>query len=308
MQTRPIDTHATHDPIAQRLCALAHESPDLKAAAQLYKAVLPVLRSADLRVAPVAITSAEIRSKMEKGLPLLSDLDLELDAAAAQELMLRLARAVEAIGEESPRFTMRLPWGRASQKRDSAAGRIRLAIEERRLDPDALFPLITANERATVAAAAQDLCLDPDLVWTLAQNTLKPALRAWCRQLTPLAEGVPWYKGSCFVCGAAAMLGELQENDQVKHLRCGQCGADWTFRRLQCMYCGNEDQKTLRCLYQENRPEQKRVEVCERCKGYLKVIPAFAPAAVELLAVEDLETLPLDYIAQKQGYVRAAVQ
>jgi Protein involved in formate dehydrogenase formation len=308
MQTKPVDSHDTHDPIAQRLCALAHESPDLKAAAQLYEAVLPVLRSADLRVAPVAMTSAGVRSKMEKGLPLLSDLDLELDAAAARELMLRLARAVEALGEKNPRYTLRLPWRRASQKRDSAAGRIRLAIEERRLDPGAFLPLITANERMLVTAAAQDLNLDPDLVWTLAQNALKPALRAWCRQLTPLAEGVPWHKGSCFVCGAAATLGELQENDQVKHLRCGQCGADWTFRRLQCMYCGNEDQKTLGCLYQENRHEQRRVEVCERCKGYLKVIPAFAPAAVELLTVEDLETLPLDYIAQKRGYARGVVQ
>ena len=74
------------------------------------------------------------------------------------------------------------------------------------------------------------------------------------------------------------------------------------------MYCGNEDQKTLGCLYQENRLEQKRVEVCERCKGYLKVIPAFAPTAVELLVVEDLETLPLDYIAQERGYARRAVQ
>lgn len=305
MPTRSIDDH---DPVAQRLCALAHESPDLKAAAQLYEAVLPVLRSADLRVAPVAMTPAEVRSKMEKGLPLLSDLDLELDAGAARELMLLLARAVEAIGEKSPWYTLLLPWRRTSQKRNTAAGRIRLAIEERRLDPGALFPLITANERMLVAAAAQDLNLDPDLVWTLAQNALKPALREWCRQLTPLAEGVPWHKGSCFVCGAAATLGELQENDQVKHLRCGQCGADWTFRRLQCMYCGNEDQKTLGCLYQENRPEQRRVEVCERCKGYLKVIPAFAPAAVELLAIEDLETLPLDYIAQERGYERVAVQ
>jgi len=305
MPAKPIDVH---DPIAQRLCALAHESPDLKAAAQLYEAILPLLRDADLHCAPVSLTRDQIREKLDRGVPLLHDLDLELDREAVRDLMLRLARAVAAIGEKSPWHTLRLPWCRAPQETDTAAGCIRLAIEENRLDLGALLPLITANERVVVTAAAQDLRLDPDLVWTLAQNALKPALRAWCRQLTPLAGDMPWNKGACYVCGAVATLGELQENDQVKHLRCGQCGADWPFRRLQCMYCGNEDQKTLGCLYEEGRHEEKRVEVCDQCKGYLKVIPAFAPTAAELLTVEDLATLRLDYIAQERGYARAAVK
>lgn len=305
MLTKHVDIH---DPIAQRLCALAHESPELKAAAQLYEAILPLLRDADLHGAPVSLTRDQIREKLDRGLPLLHDLDLELDREAVRELMLRLARAVEAVGKKSSWHTLRPPWRRASQETDNAAGLIRLAIEEDRLDIGALLPLITANERMAVTAAAQDLHLDPTLVWTLAQNALKPALREWCRQLTPLAGDVPWNKGVCFVCGAVATLGELQENDQVKHLRCAQCGADWMFRRLQCMYCGNEDPKTLGCLYQENQLGKKRVEVCDQCKGYLKVIPAFAPTAVELLTVEDLATLPLDYIAQERGYARAAVQ
>lgn len=301
MPTKTIDVH---DPIAQRLCALAHDSPDLKAAAQLYEAILPLLRDADLHCAPVSLTRDQIRGKLDRGLPLLHDLDLELDREAVRELMLRLGSAVAVIGKKSSWHALRLPWRRSSQGTDTAAGRICMAIKENRLDIGALLPLITANERVVVAAAAQDLHLDPDLVWTLAQNALKPALRSWCRQLAPLATDIPWNKGTCYVCGAAATLGELQENDQVKHLRCGQCGADWPFRRLQCMYCGNEDQKTLGCLYEEDQREKKRVEVCDRCKGYLKVIPAFAPTAAELLTVEDLATLRLDYIAQERGYAR----
>ena len=130
-----------------------------------------------------------------------------------------------------------------------------------------------------------------ELFVILAQNALKPALRAWHKQLTPLADGFPWQKGICFVCGAAATLGELQENDQVKHLRCGQCGADWQFPRLQCMYCGNEDHQTLKHLYTESHRETMRVEVCDKCHGYLKVITSFAPTSPEMLTVEDLATL-----------------
>ena len=137
-------------------------------------------------------------------------------------------------------------------------------------------------------------------------DALKPALRAWCRHLTPMIKGVPWNKGYCFVCGAAATLGELQGNDQVRHLRCGLCGADWVSRRLLCMNCGNEDHRTLRYLYIESRAERMRVETCDICKTYLKIISAFAPTPAEMLAVEDLATLHLDCIAEDQGFTRSS--
>jgi hypothetical protein len=64
------------------------------------------------------------------------------------------------------------------------------------------------------------------------------------------------------------------------------CGADWQFPRLQCMFCGNENHKTLSDLYPESQRDQMRVETCDNCHGYLKVIAAFSPTPVELLAVE----------------------
>jgi FdhE protein len=279
------------DPIVQRLCTLVQNSPDLKDAARLYKTILPLIRDADLRATPGSLTIDQARAKMKTGLPLLHNLDLELDEQAVCELMLQLARAVETCGENN-------------RLRAAAARRIRLALEEERLSVSGLLPHIAAGKSGMVTSMAQGLQLDPGLVWTLAQNALKPALRAWGRQLAPLAEGIPWQKGSCFICGSAATLAELQENNQVKHLRCGQCGADWLFRRLQCVYCGNEDHHTLSYLYAENQRERMRVEVCDKCKGYLKVITAFAPTPPELLPVEDLATLHLDYIAQGRGYAR----
>jgi FdhE protein len=284
------------------------ESPDLKEAAQVYEAILPLLRDADLNVVPVSITPEQARDKMAMGLPLLHSLDLELEIKAVHELMVQLAAAVETIGRKKRPHTLQLLWGHVSQESGGAARRIRLALEENRLDIAVLLPCIAANESGPVTSAAQSLQLDPGLVWTLAQNASKPALRAWCRQLTPLAKGIPWHKGYCFICGAAATLGELQENDQAKHLRCGQCGADWLFRRLQCMYCGNEDHRTQQYLYVESQREKMRVEVCDKCHGYLKIIAAFTPTPPEMLPIEDLATLHLDYIAQERGYARIAVR
>jgi FdhE protein len=50
------------------------------------------------------------------------------------------------------------------------------------------------------------------------------------------------------------------------------------------------------------------VEICDNCHGYLKVIAAFSPTPVEMLAVEDLATLHLDYIAHARGYARVPLQ
>ncbi|HXX58395.1 MAG TPA: formate dehydrogenase accessory protein FdhE, partial [Thermodesulfovibrionales bacterium] len=92
------------------------------------------------------------------------------------------------------------------------------------------------------------------------------------------------------------------------HLRCGQCGADWPFRRLECARCGGGDRDALEYLYAEGERERMRVEVCGRCNGYLKVIASFTPTPPEMLAVEDLATLHLDYVAQGRGYAQSPIQ
>jgi formate dehydrogenase accessory protein FdhE len=280
------------DPIVQCLHALVEHSPDLQGAAGLYEIILPVLRDADLRVATVSFTPDQAQAKIAQGLPLLHDIELGLDNRAVQELTLRLASALENAGEDMrPKYR-----------------RIRLALEENRLDMSELLPHITANAREMFALAVQSLQLDPGLLWALAENVLKPAWRAWCRQLTSQVDVTQWNRGFCFICGACAIFGELRENHLVKHLRCGQCGADWPFRRLQCLYCGNEDHHTLGYLYAEPDHERMRAEVCETCKGYLKIIISFAPTPPDMLAVSDLSTLHLDYIAQERGYTRPPVQ
>lgn len=279
------------DPIAERLRALVKNSPELpelETATQLYEAILPLIRDADLNAELPYITADAARSKLEAGLPLLVDLDLKLDQAAVRGLMIDLASVLETFNE----------------KVDKRARGIRLAIEENRLDIDSLMLDIAVGASSNIKNMASDLKLDFDLLWTLAQNALKPALRAWCRQLQPMAEGCEWRKGFCFVCGAVPVLGELREDHQTKYLRCNQCGADWSSPRLQCIFCGNEDHKTLGYLYTEPSSGKMRVEICDNCKGYLKVITTFAPTPTEMLPVEDLATLHLDYIARDRGYRR----
>ena len=178
----------TIDPIMQRLRTLAQDLPDLKDAAQVYEIILPLLRDADLCVTPIALTADQARGKLEMGLPLLHDLNLELDAKAACNLMLRLACALETTIEESrpPQLAMAARW-------------IQLALEDNDLDFSVLVPHVATGDKEFVITLAQSLQLNSDLLWTLAQNTLKPALRVWRRQLATFAEGIPWRKGYCYI-------------------------------------------------------------------------------------------------------------
>ncbi|MBA4371803.1 MAG: hypothetical protein C0402_02950 [Thermodesulfovibrio sp.] len=292
----PADTEdSPEDPILQRLQSVVKDNPDLSEAARYYEVVLPVLRDAEISTRPVDIAPEEARAKLEKGVPLLHDLSLEIDEREVCSLMMRLASALEE--------TTGLNKIHAAE-----AGSIRVALEGERLDVGSLLPDIASGATEGIVSAAENLVLDPDLLRSLLSDAMEPYLRQLCRQAAPLIEGVPWDSGQCPVCGAAATLAELQGNNQAKHLRCGTCGADWPFRRLQCLYCGNEDHNTLGLLYTEDQNERMKVEVCDRCHGYLKVITAFEATPVEMLPVEDLATLHLDYIAQDRGYSRSLLK
>jgi FdhE protein len=274
------------DPLERRLGALVREWPDLAGAAEVYRVTLPLLRDVHPIAAPIPLTEDQARRKLAEGEFLLNGVPLAFDRDRVRELMLGLARSLEAAGR-------------------TAVSPIRSALEGDRLDVEELLGHVAAGDYPSLAARAEADALDPSLLWMLAQSALKPALRAWCGELAPLVRTAgAWEKACCFLCGSPAALGELQGNEGSRHLRCGLCGADWLIRRLQCVYCGNEDASLLGVLSPESGRGNVRVDVCDQCHGYLKVFTRFAPASPEELAVEDLSTLFLDCLARERGYRR----
>ena len=284
--------------VAARLREVANQHPeliDLVAAAGLFGELLPLLRDANLGAGTLSISGDIAAEKMRSGLPLLADIELELDHSAVQKLIISLAAALETFKANA-----------CGGPNAAAARDIRLAVEDGRLDTDLLITGAVAGDTSHIRSMAADLGLDADLLVALARNALKPALRDWRRQLEPVTEKCDWHKGYCFVCGAAPVLGELREDHQAKYLRCGQCGAEWPAPRLKCTLCGNVDHKTFGYLYAEDQPARMLAEVCDDCGGYLKVINAYQPTPAEMLPVEDLATLHIDYIAKERGYTREA--
>ena len=304
----------TGDPLVKRLQDVARNSPELRVTARLYEAILPLSRNAEFESAAVSLDPVEIQRSFESGTSLLSAKELEIDLQALENLLLKMLHSVEEIGDfKKPlgrwwrRGTAAKPWTTVEladlAALQSSAGLIRKSMEDGRLDIGELLTFSASGDRAGFDCTIAHLLLDAKFLWTLSQHVLRPLLHDWRRQVAPHVAGLSWQRGYCFVCGAQATLAELQENDQVKHLRCGQCGADWHYPRLQCLQCGNEDHATQKSLYVDGRDHQ-RIEACDECNCYLKVITAFTPTLPELVAVEDLATLDLDFIARQNGYTK----
>ncbi len=277
----------TIDSLVRRLDEIAARSPHLARIARLYAAILPLVGEAEPRAASIFLPPDVAREKLERGQYLLQDLDVELDVPAVAGLLLRLATAAEKAGEKVD------------------AAKLHAWLEKHEEDVGMVLQDVLEGRGRRLANEADRLGMDAGLCRALVHNALKPDLRAWSRQLVPLAADVTWDRGSCFVCGSEPVLAELQGNNQNKHLRCSVCGADWRVLRLSCHHCGNEDHRSLRTLIQDDDPRKPRIESCDQCMTYLKVIPAFSPTPVDLLPVEDLATLHLDAIAREQGYRRA---
>ena len=113
-------------------------------------------------------------------------------------------------------------------------------------------------------------------------------------------EGKDWERNYCPVCGSLPVLAQLkQANDgHQRHLICGSCHSSWTYKRIGCTYCGNEELNRLR-LYETDAEPDMRIDVCEDCHTYIKT---YIKEGQEAIYLADWATLHLDLLAEKEGF------
>lgn len=305
------------DPIIQRLQIIADTSPDLRVAARLYQIILPLIRDADVPASIQKLDSIRVRACLDAAIPVLSELEIDIDFEKLKELLVKLLQAVESISKASKKQRHFKIWQKKYDVDDfceqsdyrsisSSASYILALCADECLDLDGILNSAAVGNYDEVLKSAGELKYDAQLLWTLAQNAVKTVLHRCRSEITPMIESIRWEYSHCFICGSLATLGELQNNDQIKHLRCGQCGADWRFSRIQCMYCGNTGHDTQHHI-SVTGCNSMRIEACSLCHRYLKVINAFSPTPPEMLIVEDIASLHLDFIAEQNGF-RKSVQ
>ncbi|MBU0575124.1 MAG: formate dehydrogenase accessory protein FdhE [Proteobacteria bacterium] len=140
-----------------------------------------------------------------------------------------------------------------------------------------------------------------DLVELFIEESLRPALEQVVARHGDAVTKADWSEGYCPICGREPKIGEIRDEEATRYLFCNQCGFQWSFRRIRCPFCGNEEQQTLAYFTIEG-DERYRVDVCNACKRYIKIVDFRETNRKADMDVEDIATLHLDMLANDEGY------
>ena len=177
-----------------------------------------------------------------------------------------------------------------------------LAGEGRTLDH--WLALLFQEDGQPFIRAAESCGLDPEILLFLFLAAWKPFLRGQALALTrdPELDWATWSKSYCPVCGGMPLLAYLEEGGK-RFGTCSLCEFTWALPRFVCPYCENTDQQKFRYFFSE-KEKGLRLEVCEACRHYLKIIDLREWMLDPLPLLDDLVTTHLDLWARNMGYQR----
>jgi FdhE protein len=236
-----------------------------------------------VQVEPIQISEKLRLIKRKEGLPLINRGDFAIDIKASEALMREICRLAMVTNELL---------AEASTKLSEALDRGMLEVD--------LFSKILSEDETDLAKAAQELEIDKKILAFFAYSSIRPSLCLCAEQLaTYLDKDGPWKRGYCPICGSPPALSILRDEGE-RSLVCSFCGHEWHAPRIFCPFCENKDHKTLHYFFSE---EEKgyRVDVCDACKKYLKTVDSRSMKHPIYSLVEQISTLHLDLLAQKQG-------
>jgi FdhE protein len=140
-----------------------------------------------------------------------------------------------------------------------------------------------------------------DLIDLFLEESLRPAMEKVVEKYGKRVTELGWSEGYCPICSREPKIGEIKSDEESRYLFCNQCGFEWHFNRIVCPFCGNEEQETL-AFFTIEGDERYRVDVCNECKRYIKMVDFRESAEEADLDVEDIATLHLDLLANEEGY------
>lgn len=116
----------------------------------------------------------------------------------------------------------------------------------------------------------------------------------------------PRRPGHCPFCGGLPWIAARRSGSQAdgaeRVLGCSLCGGEWSFARIRCPSCQQEDPERLPAFQSEAHPAV-RIEACEACHAYVKSIDLTLDGRA-IPEVDDLVSLGMDLWAAQEGFRR----
>jgi FdhE protein len=273
--------------IRNRVKAMLKERPSHKEILEFYKDLVTEQYSAlsKIKTTSIEIDKDDARAKIMQGFPLVEKKAFILDIPSATRLFKRLCKVLSK-----------------TKKGQYDAERITKALRNKKMELPELLKQTESENDEYIKTLSKKLQVKEDVLVFLARNSVKPIYETYAKELGNYVDQERWWKGYCPICGSEPFIAELRK-DGARFLICSFCGYDWRFKRLQCPFCENEEPKGYRYFYTENEGKAYRVDVCENCKRYIKTIDTNEVEEV-IPSLEDVGTLHLDILAQKEGYTK----
>lgn len=236
---------------------------------------------------PVELTERQRADYLDQQAPLLNYADLRLNRE-------KVTRAFNEICRVFSRHRPQLGDDLAEIEKALAAG-------EKDIRP--LVEKAIWQDKRFLADFAAEHHLNGELLALVIFNAAKPFVTGYAGSLKPYVENGGWLQNHCPVCGWQAALAVRTAGDDRRQLQCSLCDTRWAYKNLKCPHCLNEDHEAMKYLAVED-DEVFRVNVCEKCRGYIKTVNEANLAKKDDTLLTDVKTLHLDIIARREGYLR----
>lgn len=262
-------------------------------------AALQLTAQKDISIQLPDLDLAALTDQVARGDSFLTPATLPLDRTHITTLFSRLIDQITRDRESLPGAMV------------TAARQIKAGLTDQTLDLDRAVDESLNGPGPTMDKWAEQTPEAPAALNFLVRAALEPSLSA---AVTALVEWLGQnghhnairQSGTCPVCGNLPYILELREKEGFRFAVCSLCRHEYRIRRLACPVCDNSDPKTLKFFTVPEEPGF-RVETCDRCKTYTKTIDFRDFDRPPFPALNDLESLTLDFLATEQGYSRATL-
>jgi len=164
---------------------------------------------------------------------------------------------------------------------------------------------ILSNKVDFLKQFAQTTDYNQETIFFFLHSLVVPFFQIEAENYEGIISEVGWQKGICPFCGSLPRYARFDKEDGRRILFCPLCHSQWRFPRLLCPFCLNSAQPKLSYIYM-GKDRAHRADVCNNCKQYIKTTDERALGRKVIPQVEEVITIPLDYLAVKEGYHRAA--
>jgi FdhE protein len=268
----------------KRLQELIKQRPQFSELLGFYQTLYGFFLTQDQPLLALLVDSDNAAERAKKGVPLLTAESLSFDRPRLDEFLDGLLELLVA----------------HSQQGQTSLGLLQKALANHTIDVEDLLKACFERRRDVLVETADNLGIEPAILAYVFEMALSFALRGVTAHLQK-SPPPAWREGICPTCGGVPAMAELCSAEGERRLHCGTCATSWHFPRQTCPYCGNQE-KEAKEYFTAGDERGYRVDLCRKCNCYLKTVDGRELGEGLPMDIEDVVTLPLDILAQREGF------